>query len=399
MLLGMAATFRPSRLAIGFLSVTLMFAGHHVSAGGWPMHMIDSSSRGADGVRLADANGDGLLDIATGWEEGGVVRVYLHPGPEHVWGRWPLVTVGAVASPEDAVLVDVDGDGAMDVVSSCEGDTRAIFVHWAPNEAEHYRDDSAWTTEGVPVAPKVQWMFAAPADIDGRHGMDLFVGAKNEGAALGWLQAPENGRDLSAWTWHPLVAVGWTMSIVPCDMDADGDVDVLVSDRRGATRGVFWLEHPGKSDVEGPWMRHDLFGSDSEVMFLDCVEYGSGRHIACATADKGILLTHLGTSNATRLPWPARGGTGKSAALGDLDGDGALDLVVSAEHAEDAYGVQWTPLTGAPDALSWTPIGGLMGVKYDAVRLVDLDGDGDLDVITCEERDNLGVVWFENTRS
>ena len=28
--------------------------------------------------------------------------------------------------------------------------------------------------------------------------------------------------------------------------------------------------------------------------------------------------------------------------------------------------------------------------------LADLDGDGDLDAITCEEVDNLGVFWFEN---
>ena len=33
----------------------------------WPRHTIDDSSRGADGVRLADVNGDRLPDIVTGW--------------------------------------------------------------------------------------------------------------------------------------------------------------------------------------------------------------------------------------------------------------------------------------------------------------------------------------------
>lgn len=60
----------------------------------WPRHTIDESSRGADGVRLADVNGDGLLDIATGWEEGGVIRAYLHPGSKLVKQKWPAVTVG-----------------------------------------------------------------------------------------------------------------------------------------------------------------------------------------------------------------------------------------------------------------------------------------------------------------
>ena len=36
------------------------------------------------------------------------------------------------------------------------------------------------------------------------------------------------------------------------------------------------------------------------------------------------------------------------------------------------------------------------GIKFDLIQLIDLDGDGDLDVLTCEERDNLGVIWYEN---
>ena len=54
----------------------------------WAYHVIDDTSRGADGVKLADVNGDGLMDIVTGWEEGGVTRVYLHPGPAKAKERW-----------------------------------------------------------------------------------------------------------------------------------------------------------------------------------------------------------------------------------------------------------------------------------------------------------------------
>ena len=36
------------------------------------------------------------------------------------------------------------------------------------------------------------------------------------------------------------------------------------------------------------------------------------------------------------------------------------------------------------------------GVKHDLVPLIDLDGDGDLDVLTTEETKGLGVVWYEN---
>jgi hypothetical protein len=47
-------------------------------------------------------------------------------------------------------------------------------------------------------------------------------------------------------------------------------------------------------------------------------------------------------------------------------------------------------------------ISGKEGVKYDFILLKDMDGDGDLDVITSEEtaadgsKKGLGVIWYEN---
>jgi hypothetical protein len=88
-------------------------------------HAIDNTGRGADGTRWVDVNGDGLLDIVTGWEESGEIRLRLHPGHAKVREPWPGVVVGKVGSPEDAVFVDLDGDGAIDVLSSCEGGTNS----------------------------------------------------------------------------------------------------------------------------------------------------------------------------------------------------------------------------------------------------------------------------------
>ena len=169
-----------------------------VTAEPWPRHTIDKSSRGADGVRLADANGDGLLDITTGWEEGGRIRVYLNPGAKAAAQPWPAVTVGDVKSPEDAVFADLDADGAMDVVSCCEGRTRTVFFHWAPPAPGRYLDADAWQTTAVPVtAGQQMWMFALPLQVDGRHGIDVLVGAKGAHATVGWLEAPENARDVA----------------------------------------------------------------------------------------------------------------------------------------------------------------------------------------------------------
>ena len=38
------------------------------------------------------------------------------------------------------------------------------------------------------------------------------------------------------------------------------------------------------------------------------------------------------------------------------------------------------------------------GIKHDLVELLDLDGDGDPDVLTCEETKNLGVFGYNPAR-
>jgi len=374
----------------------------------WPRHTIDGSSRGADGVRLADIDGDGLPDIATGWEEGGISRAYVHPGPARARETWPAVTVGATESVEDAVFVDLDGDGAMDLVSCCEGKRRTVFVHWAPTDKSQLLSRLPWRQEPIPVTQDLmQWMFAYPMQVDGKHGVDLVVGGKGSDAWLGWLQSPANPRDLAAWKWHPLTKVGWTMSIFAYDMDGDGDLDIVLTDRRGELRGCRWLENPGPGPgLTREWPNHFLGGRDVEVMFLilaDLDQDGRTDVLVAAKEAQVLWFRRLDGSGwrwaETRIPFPENMGTAKGIAVGDIDGDGRMDIVVSCEGAQPPRsGVKWMSYQTSPFDPNWQghEISGPAGVKFDLLQLLDLDGDGDLDVLTCEETHNLGVIWYEN---
>jgi len=185
----------------------------------WACHVIDDSSRGADGIKLADIDGDALLDIATGWEEGGVTRAYLNPGPADSGEPWSAVTVGHTTSVEDAVWADLDADGATDIVTCCEGDTRTMFVNWAPTDKDRLLSASAWRQEEIPATKdRMQWMYARPVDVDGHNGIDLIAGGKNRDAQLGWLESPPDPCHMEDWRWHPISEAGWIMSILPCDM-------------------------------------------------------------------------------------------------------------------------------------------------------------------------------------
>jgi VCBS repeat protein len=364
----------------------------------WIRHVIDDSSEGADGVRLADANGDGLLDIATPWEEGGIVRVYLNPGPEDAREPWPAVTVGEVASPEDAVLVDLDHDGYMDVVSCCEGDERSVYVHWAPRGQQLYLNSDAWETRPLGEAHKRQrWMFCMPVQLDGENGIDLVAGGKGEGAQLGWLRSPENPREHWEWRFYPVAEVGWTMSIDVADMDRDGDPDILTSIRRNPNRGSLWLENPGAPIA---WPRHLIGSSQQEVMFQRYADADGDGAKDVMLAAKGFNFILHQRVRGRQIRWrtqiltiPEVAGTGKGVAVGDIDGDKKADLVFTCEHARDKQGVMWRSFSKGATAQT---ISGYEGVKFDRVELIDLDGDGDLDVLTCEEAAGLGVIWYEN---
>ncbi|MHC4995071.1 MAG: FG-GAP repeat domain-containing protein [Planctomycetota bacterium] len=381
----------------------------------WKIHTIDPSTehrRGADGIRLADANGDGLVDTVTGWEQGNAIRVCLNPGPAKAKENWPAVTVGAVSSAEDAVFADLDGDGALDVVSSCEGKTMQMYAHWAPKDSSRYLDADAWQTETFPTAKgESRWMFALPMQADGRHGVDLVVGSKSPNGMIGLLIAPENPRDLVAWKLVKLYSAGWIMNTFARDMDGDGDKDIVTVDRKGAKSGILWLENPGakRADDAEAWVEHRIGPIGYEPLFMDIADLDSdGRPDVITSSRNGVIkfMRRGRGKNAWTtqdIPNPFGVHSGKSVRVADIDLDGRLDLVHTTNtnvRKEDKakVAVAWMSYQGSADSARWTShaISPPGGAKYDLIQLVDLDADGDLDLMCCEENAQLGVFWYEN---
>jgi hypothetical protein len=198
------------------------------------------------------------------------------------------------------------------------------------------------------------------------------------------------------------------MSLVAHDMDGDGDLDILASDRRGPRRGCLWLENPGpQAALASRWVEHRIgTAGEHEVMFLDIADLDSdGLEDVVVAVRDGPLLFHkrvgLEPTQWQTFPiaLPPNVGTGKAVAVADIDLDGTMDLVFSCENAtEGKSGVGWLSHRGTPTGRDWEfhPVSGTMGVKFDRIELLDLDQDGDLDVVTCEETENLGVIWYEN---
>lgn len=387
--------------------------------GSWIRHTIDDSSFGPDGTRFGDINGDGLLDITTPWEQGGQVRVYINPGNKGLKEHWPAVTVGEVGDPEDSFFVDLDGDGHLDVVSCCEGKTRSIYVHWCPSDSSKLLDPEAWTTTAMPFeSDAVSWMYAFAMQVDGKAGIDIVAGAKKGNAVLGWFESPENPRDMAKWRWHPLLPGGWFMTLRPYDMDKDGDLDILATDRKGPRRGALWLENPGTNRaISAKWKEHRIGPIDEHEALHNTIADldGDGLDDILVAVKGGPIRFHRRVSQSP-LKWethtiemPPNSAGGKALQVGDIDLDGQLDLVVVCEHATDGkIGTFWLSYDRKPTEARWTAtsISGPEGFINDLVELIDLDHDGDLDVLTVEEKGpylakgykgkELGVIWYEN---
>ena len=180
--------------------------------------------------------------------------------------------------------------------------------------------------------------------------------------------------------------------------------------------GVFWLENPGTLDG-ADWPHHRMLSDVSmRVMMLDLVDlYGTGSvDVVVAEERTGVVVLEAPSGDKTQT-WSAThlrcdessieiGTTVKSVTAGDLDGDGAPELVISCEDATDEkLGVFYLrrdpsqPWTAQCDPID---VAGQDGAKFDLVRVADVDGDGAFDIVTSEEglgEDvGLGVVWYRN---
>ena len=382
----------------------------------WQRHTIDAvdpqlGKKGADGVRLADVNRDRLPDVVTGWENGNAIRVCLNPGKEKAKQPWPAVTVGRVADAEDAIFTDLDGDLRVDVVSACEGKTQSLHIHWAPAKPEDYLDKSKWTTSVITCTEKkAHWMFLNTFDVDRDGDADVITGAKGKHGAVGWLVNPghRKARDMSSWKWRQLAPASWIMSIRDIDLDGDGHREIIYSDRKGDSPGVYAMSH----QTEAPWFSPPvLLGfAGKEVMFIDVQDLnGDGRRdIAAALRENEFGYLFQPVETPWRTQWQAKlnsplqnraeFGTSKAIKVIDWNKDGSLDVIATCERANGKLAGAFTfPFSTDPaQTLTASSISGPNGTKFDRIEMLDLDHDGDLDLMTCEESHGLGVVWYEN---
>lgn len=361
---------------------------------GWRCHVVqpDPEDHGPDGINLHDWDGDGDLDLFVNYEEGRTSRLYFNPGGEGVRGFWGDFLELAHGKCEDSGIGDLDDDGDVDYVAN------GGWVYFNPG-VDKVRDAGAWMKmtlfdeeQRVPTV----------VDVDGDGLLDLMVGAQ------AWYRQPVEGKhEARNWKKHVIGRNRWPMNALLNDLDGDGDLDLVVPDR-GVE--VCWYVNPGAEAVTGPWERRRLH-PHHEPMFMALGDLdGDGREDAVITGgSKGrlartliILLRRNGAGDPDYeeivLPQPC-GVFPKGVAVMDLDGDQTTREILVIPKQGDLWQAGFTGDPTRVESWKTEPIripGAQTRKKMDNAWLCDLDGDGDLDVVTTEENGGWGVIWFEN---
>lgn len=322
-----------------------------------PFGSIDAGDYSAPA--LADLDGDGDRDLVVGAAVGRA-RYFRNTGSVAV-AAFTEATGGANPMPTtfadervDPELVDLDRDGDFDLlVGTATGNVRYYKNTGSSSAAVFVFQDSV----NDPFFGFGAGELASPAfgDLDGDGDADAVVG-KSIGSLHHLVFDSSqsffvNQEGIS----NPFfgVSVGTFSSPVLADLDADGDLDAVV----------------GNGLLQVSYFKNT--GTPGSAMFV--------RQLGGANPFDDVALGHFTTPE-----------------LGDIDGDGDLDLFLGEEDGP----LNFFRNVGSPAAPAFeqdfkgNPFAGVAAGFLSTIELADLDADGDLDALV--GRDAASLVYLEN---
>jgi methionine-rich copper-binding protein CopC len=274
----------------------------------------------------------------------------------------PGQSLPAAPSTYGVAAADFNGDGNLDLASCSQYGTSKVQVRFG-------RGDGTFG-DATDYAMGASY-YLTSADLDNDGDLDLIVGnygqlvvMRNNGSGVFTsLRGYRTGNDVR--------------TIATADLDGDGNLDVVVA---CAASGAIFV-HSGQGDCTFSVSGGSYFSVSAPVgVAVGDVDKDGDLDVVTATAQSNRAFVRLndGMGNLTAGATLTVGFHPNSVALGDLNGDGALDVVTANQNSSSAS-VLLNTNAGTGTFQAATTVN--TGDRPTDVKLGDLDGDGDLDLV------------------
>ena len=336
-------------------------------------------------VRMADVNGDGSLDLVAGFGDNSLAW-YANTNGKGTFSEGSIVsTAGDTVVSLD--VGDIDGDGDIDFITGSAGDDAA---QWFVNgEGILGLSFGARTVVTFSVnTPRSAW----PADLDRDGDLDIVVVDGTENNVV-WY---ENENGLFAFGPENVVT---TLTLdardaLAADVDGDGDLDIVsvsYSDDK-----IAWYENLDGAGSFGPQVVVSTSFDAPIAVFAGDID-GDGRmDLATASFEDDTVSWHRnvdgdGSAWVSTVANASVPGA-SSVFMADVDGDGNMDLVSA---SADADRIAWHRNVDGAGSVWDTVVVSTLAAKALSVFVADIDGDGDMDLASASADDDK-IAWYEN---
>jgi hypothetical protein len=324
-------------------------------------------------IEAADLDGDKLADIVTGgwW--------YRNPGS--ATGRWDRKTIGEPLR-NMAALHDFDGDGDMDILGTQgrASEANAAFV-LAGNDGR-----GSFTVKNLVAAAGDFLQGIAVARFTPRGPVEAALSWHKAGHGIQMITFPVGG-------WRKVSDASQDEALSAGDIDRDGRMDLLL--------GTKWL----RNETTGSWSAYTLHPTpgDPDRNVLADVN-GDGRLDAVVGFEAINIpgkLAWYEQGRASTTPWTehviAQVVGPMSVDVRDMDRDGDLDVVVGEHNYKEPQTARLLVFENVDGrGRSWKQYVVYTGDEHhDGAQVVDIDNDGDLDVVSIGWSHGR-VVLYEN---
>ena len=279
---------------------------------------------------------------------------------------------------------DMDVDGDMDIISASTIDNT---IAWYENNGAA---DPSWTKAVIATNVVARSVYAA--DMDGDGDMDIISASSNDDV-IAWYE--NNGAADPSWTKAVIAtSADGAYSVYAADMDGDGDMDIISASYLDHT--IAWYENNGAADPS--WTAADIATSADSARSVYAADMdGDGDMDIISASQNDDTIAWYENNGAADPSWTATDiATNADGAFSvyaaDMDGDGDMDII-SASYLDDT--IAWYENNGAADP-SWTAAD--IATSADGARSVfaaDMDGDGDMDIVSASSNDDT-IAWYEN---